>query len=42
MENLKLASAYSRYGAKVPRGQQTLSAIAADGAVVLRDRKSVV
>ena len=34
MENLKLASAYSRYGAKVPRGQQTLSAIA--------DRKSVV
>ena len=35
MENLKLASAYSRYGAKVPRGQQTLSAIAADGAVVL-------
>ena len=36
MENLKLANAYARYGAKVARGQQALSAIAADGAVVLR------
>jgi hypothetical protein len=36
VENLKLASAYARYGAKVARGQQALSAIAADGAMVLR------
>ncbi len=35
MENLKLADAYARYGAKIPRGQPVLSAIAADGAVVI-------
>jgi len=36
VENLKLATAYARYGAKVARGHQALSAIAADGAMVLR------
>lgn len=35
MKDLKLADAYARYGAKVARGQQALSAIAADGAMVL-------
>lgn len=35
MEKLKLADAYARYGAKIPRGQPTLSAIATDGAVVI-------
>lgn len=35
MENLKLADAYARYGAKIPRGQPALSAIAADGTVVI-------
>lgn len=38
MENLKLADAYARYGAKIPRGQPALSAIAADGAVVISCR----
>lgn len=36
MENLKLSTAYARYGAKVARGEQAPSAIAADGAVVLQ------
>lgn len=35
MENLKLADAYARYGAKIPRGQPALSAIASDGTVVI-------
>ncbi len=35
MENLKLADAYARYGAKIPRGQPALSAIANDGTVVI-------
>ena len=35
MENLKLADAYARYGAKIPRGQPALSAIAGDGTVVI-------
>jgi hypothetical protein len=35
MENLKLADAYARYGAKIPRGQPALSAVAADGTVVI-------
>ena len=35
MENLKLADAYARYGAKIPRGQPALSAIATDGTVVI-------
>ena len=35
MENLKLADAYARYGAKIPRGQPMLSALASDGTVVL-------
>ena len=35
MENLKLADAYARYGAKIPRGQPMLSALAGDGTVVL-------
>jgi hypothetical protein len=35
MEKLKLADAYARYGARIPRGQPTLSAVAADGAVVI-------
>ena len=35
MENLKLSDAYARYGAKIPRGQPALSAIASDGTVVI-------
>jgi hypothetical protein len=35
VENLKLADAYARYGAKIPRGQPALSAIASDGTVVI-------
>jgi hypothetical protein len=35
VEQLKLADAYARYGAKIPRGQPALSAIAADGTVVI-------
>jgi hypothetical protein len=35
VENLKLADAYARYGAKIPRGQPALSAIANDGTVVI-------
>lgn len=35
MEPLRLADAYARYHATIPRGQPVLSAIATDGAVVL-------
>ena len=35
MESLTITRAYVRFGAPVPRGQQPLSAIAADGALVL-------
>ena len=35
MENLRLADAFARYGAKIPRGQPVLSAIAGDGTVVI-------
>ncbi len=35
MESLTISRAYVRFGAPVPRGQQPLSAIAADGALVL-------
>ena len=35
MENLKLADAYARYGAKIPRGQPALSAVAPDGTVII-------
>jgi hypothetical protein len=35
VENLKLADAYARYGAKIPRGQPALSAVATDGTVVI-------
>jgi len=35
VENLTLADAYARYGAKIPRGRPALSAIAGDGTVVL-------
>jgi hypothetical protein len=35
MESLTVTRAYVRFGAPVPRGQQPLSALATDGAVVL-------
>jgi hypothetical protein len=35
VENLNLSDAYARYGAKIPRGQPVLSAIAGDGTVVI-------
>jgi len=35
VENLILADAFARYGAKIPRGQPVLSAIASDGTVVI-------
>ena len=35
MEPLRLADAYARYRATIPRGQPVLSAVATDGAVVL-------
>jgi hypothetical protein len=35
VENLNIADAYARYGAKIPRGQPALSAIAGDGSIVI-------
>jgi len=35
VEPIRLADAYARYHAKIPRGQPVLSAIATDGALVL-------